>query len=166
MEKSTTEAHGGHFHHASGGGLTMPNTNEIIENNVTDRLMIDIGKTRKNTERHTMNQENETSNQSEKKTVLDLAIVENGRHLKEKSEVSILNLDEVNSASMNIIDESISCMKNLMTSVSDNIKAGNEIAAFKHVDPAQVNAAVNCAREMAGLMRLKLEVLKEMRRGK
>lgn len=73
------------------------------------------------------------------------------------------NLEEAKSQSMNLIDDSVESMHELMISVRDNIKQKNKTAEYKHVDPAQVNAAVNCAREIANLLKVKLQIHKEMK---
>lgn len=55
--------------------------------------------------------------------------------------------------SLNLIDESISQLKELMKSVVDEAKEKESV-----VDPKAINSAVNCAREIRCLLKIKMEV--------
>lgn len=77
-------------------------------------------------------------------------------------EVSVPSLDVVKLDSMSIVEESIQSMHGLILCVKANIEKKLKTAQYPHVEPGQVNAAVNCAREMANLMKLKIQISKDL----
>ncbi len=68
----------------------------------------------------------------------------------------------IESASMNILDESANHMFALMKGLNANQPDGD----VKRFDPERVNSAVNCANAIYKIMRLKLDAIKEQRKPK
>lgn len=71
------------------------------------------------------------------------------------------NSDVVKSLSTNLIDESLMQLHDLMTFVSDSLRERSSgTPVMTKGDPNAINAACNCAKQMAALMKMKLEFKK------
>lgn len=70
------------------------------------------------------------------------------------------NIDQVQSESTSLIDVSARQLSELMTSISATVKM--EESLFKSVN--HVNAACNCAKQIAALLKVKLDIYKEYKK--
>jgi len=69
------------------------------------------------------------------------------------------NSDEVKSLSTNLIDTSLMQLHELMTFVAASVKERTkESPMLGKNDPNAINAACNCAKQMAALMKMKIEL--------
>ena len=66
----------------------------------------------------------------------------------------------VGSQSMNLVDDTAKHLFALMKGLTHNLPD----AEIKSFDPDKVNAATNCAKQIYQMMRLKLDVIKELRK--
>lgn len=71
------------------------------------------------------------------------------------------NIDEVQSPSIHLIDESTKQLKDLMNAITSNVVEEKNL--FSSVNTA--NAACNCAKQIASLLRVKLDIYKEYKKG-
>lgn len=90
------------------------------------------------------------------------ASAETGEILPASSGLSSPSSDEVNSRSMNLIDDSVRHLHGLLKSVA--VPQGGEGMNVR-LDPQKINAACNCAKNIHNLLRLQLDVMKEVRKG-
>lgn len=77
------------------------------------------------------------------------------------SSSQFINSEEARSLSLNLIDDTAQHLHGLMKSVGTK----NEDGLNLRIDPQKINAACNCAKNIHNLLRLKLDVLKEARKG-
>ncbi len=72
-----------------------------------------------------------------------------------------INFDEESSRSVSSIDASVKQLRRLMESTAGGLGRIEDV----RTSPQMVNAVANCAKQITGLLRLKLDVIKEYRRG-
>lgn len=163
MEESLREGRGGVSPAVSNGERMIEKEKRAIGNITIKLQQKDTGEIQRNLGETTMKVESATLPEFESETEFDQPSLVLNKSLTPRSEVSTPNLEEARSQSTNLLDESIRCMHGLMLSVKENIKEKNKKGEYYSVDPQQVNAAVNCARELANLMKVRLQVMKEMK---
>lgn len=89
----------------------------------------------------------------EKSPSADTAVIPS----EDSTQISI-DVNAARSVSMNLIDSSVQELKNLMHAAAKSAQRQD------HVNPQLVGAACNAAKQMYGLLRLKLDILKEVRK--
>lgn len=163
MEKSLSVVHGGMSQNTlSSDPTTLKESTIQKEDHITKEMQRrDIMQIQRNSERNQMIKDgsisNEFANEIEKDPLQFGVEITQNRNLED----SLPDYAKVILASRSLVNQSIVSMFSLIKSVEENIIHKNQKAQHKHVDPAQVNAAANCAKQMAELMKMKIMLHKE-----